>query len=117
MRVLLMGLAVVALSACSSPVDPNKPLTFSIDMGPLIQENCVKCHVEDNKGKLSLVSKESTIEGGKSGPVIVPGDSANSLMYQLVTEQKKGKRMPPKGDLLSKKNVAMIKYWIDQGAN
>ena len=112
-----LGLAVAGLSACSGPVDPNKPVTFTNDIGPLIQQNCAKCHVEDTKGKLSLASKESALEGGKSGPVVVPGDSANSLMFQLVTEQKKGKRMPPKGNLLSKKKVAMIKYWIDQGAN
>jgi hypothetical protein len=117
MRVLLLGLVVAGLSACSAPLDPNKPLTFANDIGPLIQQNCAKCHVEQTKGKLSLATRESALEGGKSGAVVVPGDSANSRMFQLVTEQKKGKRMPPKGDPLSKKKVAMIKYWIDQGAN
>ena len=49
------------------------------------------------------------MKGGKDGAVIVPGDSANSLLFQI---QSSGKHFAN----LSADELAVIKKWIDSGA-
>ena len=46
---------------------------------------------------------------------IVPGNSANSLVYHRVLDSQFGAQMPPTGEL-KPEQVATIKNWIDQGA-
>jgi hypothetical protein len=50
--------------------------------------------------------------GSKNGPVVTPGDAANSTMAQLVLEGK----MPKRGPKLTPDQVQLIVAWINQGA-
>jgi hypothetical protein len=49
------------------------------------------------------------LKGGGDGPVIVPGDAANSKLFQL---QSAGGHFGQ----LSAEELAMVKAWIDSGA-
>ncbi len=57
--------------------------------------------------------------GGVSGPVIVPGHAADSLLWQFITGRNEDKViMPPKdrGARLSNAQCQRIARWIDEGA-
>ena len=124
-----LAIATIIFAGCSSPNGGNSDgnlgadgapagasLTFAADIAPIFEARCAKCHIEGEKGELSLASLESALAGGKKGDDIVPGDSGNSLLVKMISGQTE-KRMPPKGDPLSDAEIATIQQWIDGGAN
>jgi mono/diheme cytochrome c family protein len=84
----------------------------------ILEENCIRCHgQETQKGGLRLDSRGAALGGGDSGNVLVPGNAAKSLIYQLIILDKDHLyRMPPKGPLLTPQQQLIIKEWIDAGA-
>jgi hypothetical protein len=48
--------------------------------------------------------------------VVVAGDSAHSLLIAAVSGSEDAPRMPPAGDPLSAKQIALLTAWIDAGA-
>jgi hypothetical protein len=50
--------------------------------------------------------------GSDNGPVIAPGDAANSLLVEMVATQK----MPKRGPKLTPPQVQLITDWVNQGA-
>ena len=90
---------------------------FEADIRPLLREHCLECHGEKkNKADLRLDAKIHAFKGGESGSSIVPGKSAESLLYQRIISADEDERMPPKGKALTPEQVAKIKAWIDTGA-
>ncbi|MEX2212723.1 MAG: DUF1553 domain-containing protein [Phycisphaeraceae bacterium] len=88
---------------------------FTEKVADILETNCVRCHnLKTFKGKLSLESYEEAIKGGDSGEVIVPGESGQSLLVEMISGDKP--EMPSKGDPLTKEEVGLIKKWIDTGA-
>ena len=58
---------------------------------------------------LALVTYDGVLAGGKNGPVVLPGDSANSILYTLQAE---GTHM----GVFAPEELAVIQAWIDGGA-
>ena len=95
-----------------------KALDFDSEIRPLLQERCIECHGEKkNKADLRLDAKVHAFKGGESGPAIVAGKAAESPLYQRLISTDKDERMPPKNDPLPAEQIALIKQWIDSGAN
>ena len=94
------------------PLSPRE--FFATKIQPVLAEKCLACHVEEPKGGLRLDAREALLEGGKSGPAIVPGDSAGSLLIQAL-DYDHALKMPPTGALPSE-TVADFKQWVDDGA-
>ena len=65
---------------------------------------------------LRLDRREDALRGSDSGPVIVPGKSGESKLIQMVSGTIEGKIMPPAGQRLSPQEIAVLRGWIDQGA-
>ena len=82
---------------------------------PVINQRCVGCHGDKGKGDLDLRTYESLMKGGEDGPVVKPGDAANSLLVQII---KPGhpKRMPFKQDPLTEEQIKAVEDWINAGA-
>jgi len=102
------------------PVDPSATPVFSTLVAPTLDARCMTCHGPARQsGKLRLDSPDAIRKGGESGAVIVPGSAAGSLMVRRVflpTSDKKA--MPPKGHPApSHAEVAVLRWWIDQGAS
>lgn len=102
------------------PVDPSATPVFRTLVAPTLDARCVTCHGPARQsGKLRLDSPDAIRKGGESGAVIVPGSAASSLMVRrifLPTSDKKA--MPPKGHPApSHAEVAVLRWWIDQGAS
>ncbi len=90
---------------------------FVRDVQPLLLSRCAECHGEKvSKSGLRLDLKSAALRGGDSGAVIVPSQSAKSLLLERIRSRGDDK-MPPEGERLSDSQVALINRWIDQGAN
>src|SRR4051794_22143506 len=54
--------------------DPEAVKFFESKVRPLLTESCTKCHGEaKHKGNLRLDSLPAILQGGDSGPAVVPG--------------------------------------------
>jgi mono/diheme cytochrome c family protein len=89
---------------------------FERRIRPLLIRACGDCHgdLEEPQGGLKLLSRESLLKGGESGPAIVPGDAENSLLISAIRYE--GPEMPPDGKRLSQTEIANLTKWIERGA-
>jgi hypothetical protein len=113
--ILWLGLFLLAVNATRAA---DGPIDFVDHVLPILQKHCFSCHGEEKaESGLRLDQKKQALAGGDSGPVIIPGNSAESRLIHLVSGQD-GELMPPadKGERLAAKDVALLKTWIDAGA-
>ena len=111
------GRSRVRLAAAQAPPSPSSGADLARATHALLAERCFACHAgSQQKGGLRLDSREGLLRGGDSGPALRSGDSAGSLLVRMVSGKEPGKRMPPTGELLSPRQVALLRAWIDQGA-
>ncbi|HSI16077.1 MAG TPA: DUF1549 domain-containing protein, partial [Chthoniobacter sp.] len=91
---------------------------FNSDVADLLNQHCVKCHggEKGTKGALDLTTRELALKGGDTGPSIVPGKSADSLLVQSIRHEDKDLKMPKKADKLPDDVIAKIAQWVDLGA-
>lgn len=93
---------------------------------PIFEAKCNKCHGEEKqKGDLRLDTFEWTMKGGELANEeggtknIVPGKPDESYTFQLISSpEDDSEHMPPEGkDQLTAEEIALIKWWIQQGAS
>src|SRR5207248_5273016 len=114
MRAVLVPVAFALLPGWSPAA---RPADFARDVKPILGKHCVACHGPDKqRAGLRLDSATTARKGGHSGPAVVPGRSADSLVVRAVTGAKGLKPMPPRGPRLCAEEVAALKAWIDAGA-
>jgi mono/diheme cytochrome c family protein len=111
--------SVQAAEAPKLPPPASRKVDFANDIQPLLAKTCYECHgPEKQKGGLRLDLKDAALKGGDTGPVLVTGKSADSLLIQVVTGAKEDiARMPKKRDPLSDEQIGTLRAWIDQGAD
>lgn len=111
LAVLLSIVSIAAVQAEDSPVD------YVTQVKPLLTARCTKCHgLDKQQMSLRVDSAKKLLEGGDSGPGIVPGDSAKSIIVHAITGTEGASLMPPEGDKLKPEEIDLIRRWIDQGA-
>ena len=114
-RTSLLCFAVLwaAFTLPSAAAPPPATPTFDSDIRPLLETNCLACHGSDTpQAGLDLRTKASILHGGKSGPALVVGASAGSLLLDKVVS----KTMPPGDVKLSGEEIDTLRLWIDKGA-
>jgi len=115
---VLTGFLLIGLAGCSQ----EEAISYSEDVKPILQANCLACHEAGGKGYeasgFSMASYDELMKGTKFGPMIVAGDSAGSNMIVLMEGRADPSISMPHGDMdpVSKKDIATIRNWIDQGA-
>ncbi|MSU59212.1 MAG: DUF1549 domain-containing protein [Pedosphaera sp.] len=92
---------------------------FAKDIQPVLAKNCFECHgPEKAKSGLRLDLKADALKGGDTGPLLVAGNSAKSLLIQVVEGTHADiARMPKKKDPLSSEQIALLRKWVDAGAD
>jgi Protein of unknown function (DUF1553)/Protein of unknown function (DUF1549)/Planctomycete cytochrome C len=100
-----------ASMAASAPVD------FAREVQPILAASCIRCHAGSSaQGKLRLDTREGLLQGGASGPAVVPRDARGSLLFQRLILGDPQKRMPWLSDALPPAQVETVRLWIDAGA-
>ena len=123
LRSIAVLVAAALLSGESARGDdsaPEKPvrIDFARDVRPIFVEHCIACHGEKvQEAAFRLDAKKDFLRGGDSGQAIVPGKGGESLLLARISGDDEGDRMPLDRDPLSDEQIAVIKSWIDQGAN
>ena len=109
----------------------TEKISFNKDIRPILSDKCYFCHgpdATDIKGKLQLHTFENAtserVYKSHSGkirtlePAIIPGDIANSIVWERIITDDEDDVMPP---LKSHKHLTdsekqLIKRWIEAGA-
>src|SRR6516225_1272295 len=109
-----LGGALVTAWIAAAPLRAAEPPTFERDVRPILKTYCLDCHGggEKPEGNLDLRLRRSAVKGGDSGPAIVPGDAAASLLI----ERLKAGEMPPTEKKVPADKIALIEQWIAAGA-
>jgi len=97
----------------------HKPVDFTLEVKPIINKHCITCHGGvRQKGGFSLLFREEALAETESGKrAIIPGDAKNSEMVKRISLKDPEDRMPYRHDPLSKKNISIIRRWINEGAH
>jgi WD40 repeat protein len=86
------------------------------DVARIFSERCLGCHAASVKmGSLNLETYDGFQQGGTHTSLVVPGKSAESRLYLLITG-KAMPSMPMDGGKLSAQQIETIRAWIDGGA-
>jgi uncharacterized protein DUF1553/uncharacterized protein DUF1549/cytochrome c len=108
----------VLLLACTiaPAADPASDEFFEKNVRPVLVEKCLSCHAgEKPKGGLRLDTRESALEGGKGGAVVVPGKVQDSRLVAAVRHADEDLKMPPTGKLPARE-IAALEKWVELGA-
>jgi hypothetical protein len=111
---ILAAALLAALVPCVRGAEGEARPNLQQDVLPLLKARCLKCHGPVKpKGKLNLSNARSLARGGSSGPVVVPGDLDESVLWDLVSNDE----MPPQPEEpLPAGEKALLRRWIEEGA-
>ncbi len=109
---LVLGLLAFAAMTGSVQAQPAKKVDFAHDVEPILKARCARCHTNGKyKGSFSLDTRADVLKK----KAVVPGKSADSEIIKRVTSADKDVRMPPEGEPLSAREIALLRTWIDEG--
>ncbi len=96
-----------------APVADQGERWFETKVAGVLANQCLECHdAATRQGGLDLSHREAAFAGGESGAAILPGKSAESLLWQYVESNE----MPQKRQPLTDKEKELLRQWIDAGA-
>jgi hypothetical protein len=119
-RALLLGLLLLFTSGTLSAEDPKAVEFFEAKIRPVLVEHCYKCHSEQAltagklRGGFKLDTRVGMRKGGDSGPGVVPGKPADSLLVKSL-KYDGDVQMPPAGKLPAAV-IADFEKWVSDGA-
>ncbi|MDZ4820776.1 MAG: DUF1549 domain-containing protein, partial [Planctomycetota bacterium] len=114
---MLVALTTIALGF-AAPLRAGESEVYLHDIKPLLEERCFACHgALRQEGDLRLDTVQFMKEGGATGPAVVAGKGAKSLLVLAVLGKNDVQKMPMEGRALEPDQVAKIERWIDQGAS
>jgi cytochrome c len=130
MRTLVVGFVVVSVALLgwglrvgtvqAAPDEAATPQFYTTRVQPILKEHCYRCHGGFNhRGGLSLATKAGILKGGHNGPILVPGDPAQSLLVRLIRHEGPAKNpmpMPPKLPKIADADIATVTRWVKAGA-
>lgn len=116
----LVSVCLINISTVTAHENASKPEFYTTKVKPIFDANCARCHGGTNhRGGLNIDTRQGLMKGGHDGPVVVPGDPANSLLVKLLRHQGPGDDpgpMPPNKPPLSDADIAIVSQWVKAGA-
>jgi hypothetical protein len=111
-------LAALFAIAPNSAAHAGERIDYEQQIKPLLRQRCFACHgALKQKAGLRLDSGALIRKGGTGGPVIEPAHADESVLIERVCETNPSLRMPPEGSPLTNEQIAVLRAWIDQGAD
>jgi hypothetical protein len=114
-RNLAVCLLLLAPAGVSRGADDGPGEFFEKQVRPILVERCSECHgaARKPKGGLRLISRESVLKGGDSGPAVVIGKPSESLLIDAIHYIEEPK-MPPTAKL-SEREIETLTRWVTIG--
>jgi hypothetical protein len=119
---LLLAALPIAMAGALTGCAREEAVSFSQDVKPIIDKNCLACHKEGGEGfeasGFSMLTYDDLMKGTKFGPMIISGDSAGSNMIVLMEGRADPSISMPHGsmDPVRKADIDTLRLWVDQGA-
>jgi mono/diheme cytochrome c family protein len=120
--VLMLGAVVGFTVPAAAAADEEEPsddeaVTYEQHIAPLMPRHCTDCHGWLlPKGGFRSDSRERLIQGGRTGPGVVPGEPDKGWLMHTITLAGGRYKMPPDPVSLPPEDIATIREWIRQGA-
>ena len=91
---------------------------FETSIRPVLVTSCFRCHGGERVcGGLRVDSRAALLQGGDSGPAIVPGNPQASLLVQAISRHPDVSAMPPESEnALRPDQVTEFESWISADA-
>jgi uncharacterized membrane protein len=99
--------------------DVQQAVVYKDIVQPILEARCTQCHnASKKKGDLRMDELALLMKGGENGPALVAGKSIESdMIKRCLLDENDDNHMPPKGKpQLSTEQIALLSWWIDQGA-
>jgi hypothetical protein len=90
--------------------DPGQPTTYDNTIAGLLINRCGGCHGPDGIAGLNLTTYAGLIQGGNSGPVVVPFEPEASILLQVQTGES------PHFGQLTEQELSVVSDWIEAGS-
>ena len=103
-------------------VSAAEAVNFSRDVLPILSENCLSCHGQDEghrKADLRLDTRDGAIRDNKGVRAVIPGEPEKSeLLVRILSKDEDEVMPPPKSHKppLKAEEVAVLRRWIKEGA-
>jgi YHS domain-containing protein/mono/diheme cytochrome c family protein len=114
------SIALISTLGFFSSTATAQKVDFVKEIAPIFVSRCVECHgADDPEADLRLDIKKGLFPGDKADWLIVPGkpkDKKNEFFYRITLPADDDDIMPAEGNTLTKKQIAVISRWIEQGA-
>ncbi len=118
------------LALCLPLFGCDREVSFANDVQPILNDSCIACHGGAGEGAetsgVDLTDYAGVMRGTNFGPIVIAGESASSVLYQVVAHETSPEiHMPPhtedalaegRGFSLRDPQIQTIAEWIDQGA-
>ncbi len=93
-------------------------LTFEDDVQPILRRHCYRCHGSKNQEASLQLNLRSAAMGlaDSDEPIIVKHDADASLLILRTEGDAHGDQMPPDAAPLTKREISVLRLWVDQGA-
>ncbi len=114
LAIALVAASIGALATARADAPSDAARLFRERVAPVLKAECYACHSSGAKklgGGLRLDTREAMLQGGDSGPAVVPGKPGESLLIQAIRHQD-GLAMPPKKPRLDEATIADFEAWI-----
>ncbi|MBO0937801.1 DUF1549 domain-containing protein [Fibrella sp. HMF5335] len=107
-----------AFASTGQPLDEKQVSQLNLEVRSILAHNCYSCHGANKaKGGLRLDTQAFVLKGGEDGPVLVAGFPEKSdLIRRVKLPAGHDDAMPTKGKRLTDSEIALLEFWIKQGA-
>ena len=117
-RLCCFSITIIAAAwsalTCAEEPDAEQIAFFEKDIRPILARRCYECHSAESKtlkGGLRVDHRAGVLQGGDSGPAVVPGKPEESLLLAAVRYSDEI-QMPPDGKLPDQE-LALLTEWVE----
>jgi uncharacterized membrane protein len=99
---------------------PASIAVYQEAVAPVLSKRCSKCHSgKKPAARLHIDEYATLVEGGLSGPGIVPGKPDDSLVCQRISlPASDDDHMPPADEpSMTADEIALVRFWVERGAS
>ena len=116
-RLIVFSLIPLVIASCGEGT-----VSFSKDVKPILDQNCLVCHQSGGEGYLAsglnMSNYDDLMKGTRNGPMIIAGDALGSNLLVLMEGRADPSISMPHGEreAVANEDIETVRLWIDQGA-